>query len=67
MEVKTYETKIGKWRGSMGLTISKAAQFLGISKSYMSMLESGERKPSRDKAIDIEEKTDGQVSYKDWQ
>lgn len=51
----------------MDYTTAKAAKFLGISKSYMSMLESGERKPSADKRLHIENKTKGQVSYRDWQ
>lgn len=50
----------------MGYTIAQAAKYLGISKSYMSMLESGERTPSADKRIHIKNKTKGQVSYEDW-
>lgn len=67
METETIETPLEKWRTSQGLNVEEAARFLGISKSYVSMLESGDRKPSREKALDIETKTKGQVSFRDWQ
>jgi transcriptional regulator with XRE-family HTH domain len=66
MENKITANKLEKWRLAMGYTIARAAKHLGISKSYMSMLESGERKPSADKRLHIEEKTKGQVTFKDW-
>jgi len=67
MENQTSETKIKIWRLQQGFTVQEGAEFLGISKSYMSMLESGDRKPSREKAIHIQSKTNGQVPFQDWQ
>jgi hypothetical protein len=58
-------SKLKEWRGSR--TLEQAAAVLGIHISYLSLLERGKRKPSADKRLDFEEKTQGFVTYKDWQ
>lgn len=54
------------WRTEKNLSQEQAAAMLGLSKSMISMLENGRRKPSSEKRIEIENITNGQVSYKDW-
>lgn len=66
MENLAQETKIKIWRLNNGLNVEQAAKRLGISKSYMSMLESGDREPSAAKRIRFKELTGGFVGFEDW-
>lgn len=49
-----YAVKLRQWRGKR--TLSHAAISLGISRSYLNQLETGERDPSFDLALRIEQK-----------
>lgn len=45
---------------------TKLSEVLGISRSHMSLIVSGERKPSLDLALAIERATDGAVPVSSW-
>lgn len=49
-----------------GLSRTEWAKRLGVSKSYLSQLASGQKRPSLDMAVRIERETDGAVRPCDW-
>ncbi|HUP21440.1 MAG TPA: helix-turn-helix transcriptional regulator [Thermoanaerobaculia bacterium] len=49
------------WRIGQGLTQTEAAVALGYSWRMLVAIERGDRKPELQRAIEIEEKTDGEV------
>lgn len=59
-------TALAKWRKAAGreATQAKFAERLGISRSYLSEIETGAKKPALDLAFRIERETGGAVPAK---
>lgn len=49
-----------------GMSRSEWAARLGVSKSYLSELENGKKRPSLEVAVEIERLTDGAVPAASW-
>lgn len=58
--------KLTAYLGDTSTSQAKLADVLGISRSHMSLLVSGERKPGLDLAIAIERATNGAVPASFW-
>ena len=53
--------KLNDWKNWKGYKLDKAAEVLGISPSYLSLILSGDRRGSPEIALQIEKRTDGAV------
>ena len=54
------------WREQEKLTLQAAAEKLGISAAYLSMIETGQRQPSFDLLKVFDRVSDGQVTQRDF-
>jgi transcriptional regulator with XRE-family HTH domain len=59
-------TKLTTYLSEASISQAKLSEVLGISRSHMSLLVSGERKPGLDLAVAIERATDGAVPASSW-
>ena len=59
-------TKLTTYLSETSTSQAKLSEALGISRSHMSLLVSGERKPGLDLAVAIERATDGAVPASSW-
>lgn len=59
-------SKLTTYLSETSISQAKLSDALGISRSHMSLLVSGERKPGLDLAVAIERATDGAVPASSW-
>jgi transcriptional regulator with XRE-family HTH domain len=59
-------SKLRQWRDGQKLTLKAAGKLVGVEHSTWSEWESGSRKPSLERAIDIELETKGEVPLESW-
>jgi transcriptional regulator with XRE-family HTH domain len=59
-------SKLREWRTNAGLTLKAAGKLVGVEHSTWSEWESGGRKPSLERAIDLELATGGQLPIEAW-
>ncbi len=60
------ESPLQKFKREADLTDDKLAELFGVTRTFVSRLRKGTRKPSRETAIRIEEKTDGKIPVRAW-
>ena len=59
--------KIKKWQKRYKMNQGQMADFIGISRQYMSMINSGNRTNISDNVKkDVEDKTKGYIKFADW-
>lgn len=59
-------SKLTTYLSETSTSQAKLSEALGISRGHMSLLASGERKPSLELAVAIERATDGAVPASSW-
>lgn len=64
--MKPTRDRLYAWRKDRELTLSAAGDLVGVKHSTWSEWESGAKKPSLEKAIEVERVTDGAIAVEAW-